>query len=115
MPIRKNVSGVDRELLIDGESVFVAAGDTVEVSDDLANSLDQQPANWGHSGDDPVVPKRPAKGAPKDAWVEYGVELGNDRDELELLSKQALVDRFSQPADPEPAPDGDDHTPEDDQ
>lgn len=95
MPIRKNVSGIDRELLIDGESVFVAAGDTIEVTDELAESLDDQPANWGHSGDDPVVPKRPAKNAGKDAWVDHGVALGNDRADLEAKTKDELVAMFT--------------------
>lgn len=114
MPIRKNVSGVDRSVLLDGVEVFVAAGDTVEVTEEQAESLDEQPANWGRSGDDPVVPKRPADSAGKPKWVDYGVALGNDRDELEALTKQELIDRFAEPAEPEPAPDGDDNT-EDDQ
>lgn len=111
MPIRKNVSGVDRELIIEGESVFVAAGDTVEVSEETAASLDDQPANWGGSGDDPVVPKRPAKSAGKDAWVAYGVALGNDEADLEGLTKGELVERFAEPSEPEPPADNE----EDDQ
>ena len=37
-------------------------------------------------------PKQPSKTAPVSAWVDYGVHKGHDRDELEALSKQDLVE-----------------------
>jgi hypothetical protein len=95
MPIRKNVSGVDRELIVDGESVFVAAGDTIDVSEEVAASLDEQPANWGHAGDPPAVPKRPAKSAAKADWIAFGVALGNDESDLEAKTRDELVDMFT--------------------
>jgi hypothetical protein len=38
------------------------------------------------------VTGKPAKVASKEAWVEYGVTQGQDRDELEKLNKPDLVD-----------------------
>jgi len=35
---------------------------------------------------------KPAKTAPTSAWVEFGVQQGHDRAELEALSKQELVE-----------------------
>jgi hypothetical protein len=40
----------------------------------------------------PVGSVKPAKTAPASAWVEYGVAQGQDRAELEALSKQELVE-----------------------
>jgi hypothetical protein len=39
----KNVSGVDREVFVDGRLVFVAAGDSFDVDDDFASTLRDQP------------------------------------------------------------------------
>lgn len=39
-----------------------------------------------------VIPEKPAKVAPKEAWVEWGVSQGQDRSELDGLTKQELVD-----------------------
>jgi hypothetical protein len=39
----KNVSGVDREVSVDGRLVFVAAGDPFDVADEFAPSLRDQP------------------------------------------------------------------------
>jgi hypothetical protein len=35
---------------------------------------------------------KPAKTAPVDKWVDYGVAVGHDRGELQTLSKPELVD-----------------------
>lgn len=43
MPTFKNVSGVDREVYIDGRSVFVADGDSFDVTDEHAPTLRDQP------------------------------------------------------------------------
>jgi hypothetical protein len=43
----------------------------------------------------PVLPAlvvKPKQVASKDAWVEFGVSKGNDRTELEAMTKQELVD-----------------------
>lgn len=37
---------------------------------------------------------RPAQAANKDAWVEYAVAQGFDRDEAEAATKAELIDRF---------------------
>lgn len=43
----KNVSGTDRAVQpAEGEPFHVAAGETVEVANDLGKSLLQQPDNW---------------------------------------------------------------------
>lgn len=39
----KNVSGVDREVSVDGRLVFVAADDQFDVADDFAPTLRDQP------------------------------------------------------------------------
>ena len=40
----------------------------------------------------PSAPKKPAKTAPQEAWIDYGEALGHARGELEALSRQDLVD-----------------------
>lgn len=42
----------------------------------------------------PVAPSKPAKTAPKEAWVEWGVHLGHDRGELDALTKPDLIDLY---------------------
>lgn len=37
-------------------------------------------------------PKRPAQADPKDAWVDYAVTQGIDRDEAEAMTKADLVE-----------------------
>lgn len=39
----KNVSGEDREVVVDGRNIFVADGDTFDVDDELAPTLAEQP------------------------------------------------------------------------
>jgi hypothetical protein len=39
----KNVSGVDREVSVDGRLVFVEAGGSFDVGDDFASTLREQP------------------------------------------------------------------------
>ncbi|MDY0112702.1 MAG: hypothetical protein RBS21_00320 [Corynebacterium sp.] len=42
-----------------------------------------------------AAPGRPAKTAPQEKWVEFGVAQGHDRAELESLSKPELLDLLS--------------------
>lgn len=53
----KNVSGEDREVSVDGRSIFVASGDSFDVDDEFAPTLAEQP----HFSE--VGSKKPAKQA----------------------------------------------------
>lgn len=45
-----------------------------------------------HVASAPEASPRPAKTAPAEKWVEYGVAVGHSREELSALSKQELVE-----------------------
>lgn len=74
--------------LVEVDSVESAAEVQVETPDDpgLVNA---------QSVTEPVSGERPPRAAPKEAWVDYAVAQGADRDAAEAKTKQELVDAYT--------------------
>lgn len=60
MSVFENVSGVDRELVVDGRRQVVAAGATVEVADGFDYQLIEQVETWKFSKKRAAVAVTPA-------------------------------------------------------
>lgn len=62
-------------------------GDTVEASSDPADEAEDEDADEADDQD----PARPRKAGPRDAWIEYAVAKGVDRERAESLTKAELI------------------------
>jgi hypothetical protein len=52
------------------------------------------PAGSGVGSGGPDVGQRPARSAPKGAWVAYAVSLGADEDAADHMTKDQLIERY---------------------
>lgn len=82
-----NVSATPRVIAETNDSV--GPGESVEIEDELGDSLLEQNDVWRRSD-------RPDTSDLKDDWVDYAVSQGMDRDEAEDRTKDELINEFGE-------------------
>jgi len=81
---------------VPGEPEEQAAQESALAAEVLTTGADAREATAQAAEDNPQPTERPAKSAPKSAWVDYAVARGMDRDEAESSTKDALIERFGE-------------------